>query len=365
MKGLSLYLDLEFKDGRTQSSPIRLWNAEDVQKGQLEEIYIPIRFSEVKRAFLSAKFNAAKENVLDTPLYIEYEIIDKLPMQIPDAGFTEHLSDVRNHKILFSGKFGQGKSTFLDYYFKEREDQYNVFRLFPVNYSVASNQDIFRYIKCELIFQLLADNSEFYKENTNVAEVTQQVVKENARRVLSPLIELIPGIGKSSYQLINKYKELFSEYVEYLEERKIDDKKFAEEYLKYFPREQILVFNQESLRESPMEVLNKINELTQLESLTELPALSKKSVNTSYQFNGAGQLLTKIIPINLIKRLAHLSNRYLPSAVNNIIRSNISSPIPKINESLASQLVKIYEKDAELLFSEFAIEVRNSDWWGK
>jgi len=81
---------------------------------------------------------------------LHYELIDKLDTSIPTAGFDEHLADSRNVKILFSAPFGQGKSTFLDYYFAERADQYNVFKLFPVNYSVAKNEDVFKYIKTDI-----------------------------------------------------------------------------------------------------------------------------------------------------------------------------------------------------------------------
>ena len=135
------------------------------------------------------------------------------------------------------------------------------------------------------------------------------------------------------------------------------------EYLKYFSRDNILVFSQSTLINKPEYVLKNINNLLKLESLENLAKLADKKVNASYQFNKAGQLLTKIVPIKLIKRLAFLSNRFLPSQVNQIIRKRISKPIPEIDKSMANQLVKIYKDDAEALYKEFGVEVRNGEWW--
>ena len=49
------------------------------------------------------------------------------------------------------GANGIGKTTFLDYYFNSKESEfsknYNVFHLYPVNYSVLQNEDIFSYLK--------------------------------------------------------------------------------------------------------------------------------------------------------------------------------------------------------------------------
>src|ERR1700754_2660453 len=77
--------------------------------------------------------------------------------------FIEHLKIKDNERIIFSGKFGHGKTTFLEYFFEEdkqkinfkNEISYNVIKLFPVNYSIASNEDIFKYIKYDIILEML------------------------------------------------------------------------------------------------------------------------------------------------------------------------------------------------------------------
>lgn len=74
--------------------------------------------------------------------------------------FEDHLSIENNNRIIFSGKFGIGKSYFLSEFFKEQkyEDKYFPIFLNPVNYSVSSNQDIFELIKFDTLFQILDKN---------------------------------------------------------------------------------------------------------------------------------------------------------------------------------------------------------------
>src|SRR5690606_18756241 len=83
--------------------------------------------------------------------------------RIPSQLFAEHLSIPNNERIIFSGKFGIGKTTFLRRHFFQCDTlsalrhttQYNVIHIFPVNYSVAQNEDIFRYIKYDILIELL------------------------------------------------------------------------------------------------------------------------------------------------------------------------------------------------------------------
>lgn len=67
--------------------------------------------------------------------------------------FKFHLDN--NKRILFSGAFGIGKTYFLKEFFKDNPDKYNVFHLFPVNYQVSQNEDIFEQIKIDILYHIL------------------------------------------------------------------------------------------------------------------------------------------------------------------------------------------------------------------
>jgi hypothetical protein len=64
-------------------------------------------------------------------------------------------------RIIFSAKFGDGKSYFLkkfmERYPKEANDCYFI-TLHPVNYVVEENRDVIEYIKRDILFQLIKDN---------------------------------------------------------------------------------------------------------------------------------------------------------------------------------------------------------------
>ena len=47
--------------------------------------------------------------------------------------FGSILADDRNQRIILSGVFGIGKTTFLRKFFKHHEDLYVAIRIFPVN----------------------------------------------------------------------------------------------------------------------------------------------------------------------------------------------------------------------------------------
>lgn len=72
--------------------------------------------------------------------------------------FASFLSNSTNERIIFSGKFGSGKTTFLKHFFEEESKErisYEVFRISPVSYSISVNEDIIEYIKYDLITELL------------------------------------------------------------------------------------------------------------------------------------------------------------------------------------------------------------------
>lgn len=68
--------------------------------------------------------------------------------------FDKHISNPQNERIIVSGAFGIGKTTFVRSYFEERQGEYVTIRVSPINYSVSSNDNIFELIKADIIKQL-------------------------------------------------------------------------------------------------------------------------------------------------------------------------------------------------------------------
>lgn len=68
--------------------------------------------------------------------------------------FSQYLATT--DRIILSAKFGDGKTFFLNQLknSKELSEEYKFFTIYPVNYTVAKNEDIFEYIKRDIIVQL-------------------------------------------------------------------------------------------------------------------------------------------------------------------------------------------------------------------
>ena len=67
----------------------------------------------------------------------------------------------QENRIIFSARFGDGKSYFLNEFMKsydEKDNDYYFITLHPVNYVVEENRDVIEYIKRDILFQLIKDN---------------------------------------------------------------------------------------------------------------------------------------------------------------------------------------------------------------
>ncbi len=77
-----------------------------------------------------------------------------IPIDAVSEKFKAHLNLKGNSRIIFSGKYGVGKTRFLNMFFKANEEHYNLISISPAKYVVSSNEDIFDLIKVDIILQL-------------------------------------------------------------------------------------------------------------------------------------------------------------------------------------------------------------------
>lgn len=75
-----------------------------------------------------------------------------IPMGGAIKEFEKHLKS--HPRTILSARFGDGKSFFLEAVEKKLQKRFLMLKIYPVNYQVAENQDIFEYIKRDLLFQL-------------------------------------------------------------------------------------------------------------------------------------------------------------------------------------------------------------------
>ncbi|MBK9255070.1 MAG: hypothetical protein IPM42_06240 [Saprospiraceae bacterium] len=133
----------------------------------------------------------------------------------PTETFSEHLELPDNERIIFSGRFGIGKSTFLNHYFEKENAKYNVIHLYPVNYSVLQNEDIFRYTKYDILLRLLIitpkDGSNKYNYSGFFDGLGSNII-ENSRSLFSTFLLLIPELGEQLNQFSKELGQFWEDF---------------------------------------------------------------------------------------------------------------------------------------------------------
>lgn len=143
--------------------------------------------------------------------------------EVPREHFRRHLDLEENHRILFSGRFGVGKTTFLKHFFEDSAfaEKYNCFHLYPVNYSILENADIMSYLKYDILHELLIHHgtqvlTEPKGGNTHENAVIQYGIRHFSE-IIALLVLAIPKLGKQYFQLIQEWKKMKGVYESYLE----------------------------------------------------------------------------------------------------------------------------------------------------
>lgn len=146
---------------------------------------------------------------------------NKLLMDIGSlfSGFKDHIDIKNNNRIFFSGKFGTGKTYFLDNFFTLEKEQYEVFHLYPINYQISSNEDILEYIKYDLISLLYERDSSLFTENdyNNIVDTQRllyiwmtwkkkEIVKAGANLTTDILSVKTAGLSNALWYLLGLWK---------------------------------------------------------------------------------------------------------------------------------------------------------------
>ena len=163
----------------------------------------------------------------------------EIEIKAPSLNFEDHLHLQGNSRIIFSGIYGIGKTTFLKKYFSEDRQlgayggkvKYNTFHLFPVNYSVASNEDIFKLIKYDIVYELIKKGSPFEKEDFSYLETIKPFLCGNIHNVLAPFFLTLGPTGRNMFDFFKEQRENIAKFFKYHDGLQIDDEKTLAGYL--------------------------------------------------------------------------------------------------------------------------------------
>ena len=164
------------------------------------------------------------------------ELYFKEIFEFPINDFKNHLEVDQNERIIFSGKYGAGKTKFLaDFFSSENQitflgqEKYEVYRIFPINYSIASNEDILRYIKYDIIIEMLKQSISFNDIKLNLIDTLPEYVKKNLHKITAALVYMIPKVGKEVVNIFEKLDKLKEDFLKFHDETaKTNEDKLAE-----------------------------------------------------------------------------------------------------------------------------------------
>lgn len=146
--------------------------------------------------------------------------------------FYEFIQEQHNDNIIFSGIFGIGKSFFLSKFFNERyKDEYVSIYLTPVNYSIASNEDIFEYIKVDILLQLLEKvPCDFSKTEISKSVATYFYLKNNIDIFITKLLTAAEKV-KFGTDILGELLKLKAGIESFQKENSIDNEQSVKSFI--------------------------------------------------------------------------------------------------------------------------------------
>lgn len=144
--------------------------------------------------------------------------------------FYKSITRSGNNRLIFSAAFGTGKTTFLKRFFKE-SDQFLAIHLYPINYSVSKNEDIFELIKFDILYELLKHGVLFKKYDVGFVESILYLNSQEQSKALKQFLSFIPKIGKPVVGIFELLQDIFKAINTKRKELEEDEATVAEEFI--------------------------------------------------------------------------------------------------------------------------------------
>ena len=219
--------------------------------------------------------------------------------------FYRHLNEKKFNRTIFSAKFGDGKTEFLHQFKEKYNNEYTFYTLYPVNYQIAPNEQVMEYIKRDLLFQLIKNNT-----LTPIADIPKSVLfgwylNENP-------LDIMKSVTKCAFTILGKGK-LFDDVVK----RTMDFLKEIDTHCKKFKEFEEGIKNGEF--EKAVNIIGNLSEgagnIYELDSISYL--IAKSIINQNKKSVLIIEDLDRIDPAHLFRILnifsAHIDREYLCS----------------------------------------------------
>ena len=148
--------------------------------------------------------------------------------------FVQYLDST--DRIILSARFGDGKTHLLNALRNDvtANKEYEFFTIYPVNYSVAPNEDVFEYIKRDIIVQL---NNQGLLNNIDLEAIFGSFINfEDIASVVSFILSLVPG-GVVYNKFFNQFCKIKKRYKQ--------KKHTADKYLSTFAKQKGSIYEED------------------------------------------------------------------------------------------------------------------------
>lgn len=214
------------------------------------------------------------------------EVYFKGVFEYPIKEFLNHLENPYNERIIFSGKYGIGKTRFLQDFFSTenqrtilKKTKYDVYRLSPTNYSIASNEDILRYIKYDIIIEMLKQKAiQLDEVKLKLLDTFPFYLKKNLHKVAAGIVSMIPKLGKEIVDCFDRIDKLKEEYLKIHDELNISPGDRLTEYLEQLEIKEGSIYESDITTTIISEAINKNNETESLLIIDDVDRLDPEHV---------------------------------------------------------------------------------------
>lgn len=192
--------------------------------------------------------------------------------------FFDFIQEEGNNNIIFSGIYGIGKSFFINNFFnKKYKDKYIPIFLTPVNYSVANNEDIFEYIKTDILLQLL-ENVPCDLNNCQISTsvATYYYIKNHVNTIIGNILSTAEKICFQT-DILERLFTLMGNIKEFQEENSKNENKEIEKFITELSQKKGSIYESDIItqiiqtiisnakKESPKEAILIIDDLDRID----------------------------------------------------------------------------------------------------